>query len=330
MDGYLQTGIGIAVSVLLFWLSYRQTIGAKKERTKNANKSLHRAIMRRMVLEDYCPKYKDITRIIEGKAREFNTSSNDMLSEEQVLNSIFTEVFDSDLISPNQRVEIEKRLDALFTKVEETPSIPSIHEFKQLKEENKKKRDSLAMLTVAVSMVGASTSVLYSFLKDPTAILASNSEWLLSGVGVFIVSLATISLMSIVRKEKERFTISSRSSSALSAAAFEVEVAKSIDKSGYKYRVEPLIGDYRPDFIIETEDKRIAIEAKAWGDTVPLSGIRRTIHKLEALSKEEAIDGVYLVTKKPTPSKGFNSSDSNIKVVSISEFNALLKSKQVA
>lgn len=100
MDGYLQTGIGIAVSILLFWLSYRQTIGAKKERTKNANKSLHRAVMRRMVLEDYTPKYKNISRVLEGKAREFNTSANDMLSEEQVLNSIYTEVFDSDLIPP--------------------------------------------------------------------------------------------------------------------------------------------------------------------------------------------------------------------------------------
>jgi hypothetical protein len=62
INGYLQAGIGIAVSILLFWLSYRQTIGAKKERTKNANRSLHRAVMRRMALEDYSPKFKDISK----------------------------------------------------------------------------------------------------------------------------------------------------------------------------------------------------------------------------------------------------------------------------
>ncbi len=330
MDGYLQTGIGIAVSILLFWLSYRQTIGAKKERTKNANKSLHRAVMRRMVLEGYNPKYKDISRIIEGKAREFNTSNNDMLSEEQVLNSIFTEVFDSDLISPDQRVEIEARLDALFSTLEGKPSIPTIQEFKLLKEESKKKRDSLTILTVAVSMVGASTSVLYSFLKDPSALLASNTEWLYSGLGVFVVSLAMITLMSIVRKEKEEISSPSRSSSAMSSAVFEIEVAKAIDKSGYKYQVDPKIGDHRPDFVIDANDKRIAIDAKAWGDIVPLSGIRKTIQRLESLSREDGIDGVYLVTKKPAPSKGFNSEDSIVKVVSMSEFTTLLKNKQVA
>lgn len=330
MDGYLQTGIGIAVSILLFWLSYRQTIGAKKERTKNANKSLHRAVMRRMVLEGYSPKYKDISRIIEGKAREFNTSVNDMLSEEQILNSIFTEVFDSDLISPDQRIEIETRLDSLFSKMEEKPSIPTIYEFKLLKEESKKKRDSLAILTVAVSMVGASTSVLYSFIKDPSSLIASNSEWLYSGLGVFVVSLTMITLMSIVRKEKEESYSPSRSSSALSAAAFEVEIAKAIDKSGYKYQSEPRVGDHRPDFIIEANNKRIAVDAKAWGDVVPLSGIRRTIQRLEALSREDGIDSVYLVTKKSVPTKGFNSEGGLVKVVNINEFTSLLKNKQVA
>jgi len=330
MDGYLQTGIGIAVSILLFWLSYRQTIGAKKERTKNANKSLHRAVMRRMVLEDYSPKYKDISRIIEGKAREFTTSVNDMLSEEQVLNSIYTEVFDSDLISPAQRIEIEKRLDALFVKIEEKPAIPSIQEFKLLREEHKKKRDSLAILTIAVSMVGASTSLLYSFIKDPASIIASNKEWLFSGFGVFVVSLAMITLMSIVRKQKEEIASPSRSSSALSAAEFELEIAKAIEKSGYKYTAEPNIGDHRPDFLIEADGKRIAVDAKAWGDIVPFTIIRKTIFRLESLSKEDGIDAVLLVTKKPVPMRGFKSDDNKIKIVSMNEFTGMLKNKRVA
>ncbi|WP_457933796.1 restriction endonuclease [Pseudoalteromonas sp. SCSIO 43210] len=330
MDGYLQTGIGIAVSILLFWLSYRQTIGAKKERTKNANKSLHRAVMRRMVLEDYSPQYKDISRIIEGKAREFNTSSNDMLSEEQLLNSIYTEVFDSDLISPPQRVEIESRLDKLFNKIESKPSAPSVQEFKQMREENKRKRSSLALLTASVSMVGATTSVMYSYFKDPGSLIASNSEWLLSGVGVFIASFVTLTFLSIIRREKEEVITVSRNTSAISAVAFEIEVAKAIEKSGYHYKSEPRVGNHRPDFIIEAGGKNIAIDAKAWGDVVPLNSIKRTIYRLESMAKEEAIDSVYLVTKKPTPSKGFSNNDSNVKVVSMNEFVSILKNKQVA
>lgn len=330
MNGYVQTGIGIAVSILLFWLSYRQTIGAKKERTKNANKSVHRAIMRRMVLEDYSPIYKDVSRIIEGKAREFNTSANDMLSEEQILNSIYTEIFDSDLISPVQRVEIEKRLAKIFETDEEKASIPTIQEFKLLKEENKSKRDSLAWLTVTVSSVGATTSLLYSYIKDPASIIASNKEWLFSGLGVFVVSLAMITLMSLIKKQKEDAGSSSKRSSALSAATFEIEVAKGIEKAGYKYTSDPKIGKYRPDFIIETNGKHIAIETKAWDEVVPLNIIRRTLHRLEALSSEEGIDGVLLVTRKPTPIRGFNSEEKSVRIVSMSDFISMLKNKRVA
>ncbi len=330
MDGYLQTGIGIAVSILLFWLSYRQTIGAKKERTKNANKSLHRAVMRRMVLEDYTPKFKDISRVLEGKAREFNTSMNDMLSEEQVLNSIFTEVFDSDLISPSQRVEIETRLDSLFLNLEKQSGISSMQEFKILNVENKKKRDSIAVLAVSVSMVGASTSVLYSYIKDPAAIISSNLEWVSSGLGVFIVSLTMLSLISIIRKQKDDASSPSRSSSMISAASFEIDVAKAIEKSDYTYKSEPRVGKFRPDFVINTENKSVVIEAKSWGDVVPLSIMKKTLNMLESMSNEDGIDSVILVTKKAVPIKGFNSENNKVKVVSMSEFVTMLKNKQVA
>ena len=117
MDGYTQTAIGIFVSIVLFLLGYRQTIGARKEREKAANTSVHRAIMRRMVLEDYQSSLADISRILEGKAREFQVSSLNLLSEDQVLNQLYTAVFDNDLIVPPQRVELEKRLDHVFNEM---------------------------------------------------------------------------------------------------------------------------------------------------------------------------------------------------------------------
>jgi hypothetical protein len=72
MDAYLSTGFGILVSIVLFLFMYQQTIGAKRVRAKNANQDIHGSFMRRMVFEEYAPKYKDLTKIVEGKAREFN------------------------------------------------------------------------------------------------------------------------------------------------------------------------------------------------------------------------------------------------------------------
>lgn len=338
MNGYLQTGIGIAVSVLLFWLSYRQTIGAKKERTKNANKSVHRALMRRMVLEDYSPKYKGVTRVLEGKAREFNTSINDMLSEEQILNNIYTEVFDSDLISPNQRIDIEKKLDELFNAIEEEPTKETISDYELFKEQNRKKRDYYAIMTVAVSMVGALTSLFYGYLKNPSEILntnskwllSANSEWLLSGVGVFVASLMIVSMISIIKRAKEQPNNLSRRSALITRTEFELEVAKALDKFGMKYAVEPRIGKFRPDFLLKIDGQSIAVEAKSWEGAYPVNAIRNSLKQLEVLAEQEGVDKVLLVTKKPLPIKGINTDNSKLTIYSFNEFISVLKNEKAA
>lgn len=40
MEAYFQTGLGILVSVFLFLIGYRQTIGIRRERIKNVNTKL--------------------------------------------------------------------------------------------------------------------------------------------------------------------------------------------------------------------------------------------------------------------------------------------------
>lgn len=110
LEAYAQTALGIVVSIALFLVGYRQTIGARKERALAANVSLQRALLRRLVLEDYRPSTADMVRLIDGKAREFRVSQTDLLQPEQVLITLFTEVFDSDLISPPQRRDLEQTL----------------------------------------------------------------------------------------------------------------------------------------------------------------------------------------------------------------------------
>ncbi|EGL17257.1 MULTISPECIES: hypothetical protein [unclassified Paenibacillus] len=50
MEAYIQTFIGIAVSVLLSVIGYRQTIGAAKERQRNANKEIESLLLKRVLL----------------------------------------------------------------------------------------------------------------------------------------------------------------------------------------------------------------------------------------------------------------------------------------
>lgn len=332
MEGYLQMSIGIVVSIVLFWLSYRQTIGAKKERTKNANKSMHRAILRRMVLEEYSPNYKELLRVKEGKAREFNTSTNDMLSEEQILNSIYTEVFDSDLISPNQRVEIEVRLDTVFTQFESRRHKTTIAEYKYLTESNKKKRDLVVGIATLASALGASSSLLYSYMESSKSTTVNfSAEWLMSGVGVFALSITIIYLSSLAKRVKEEpSTIISRGEVVIAARSFEIEVAKLLEKSNIRYTSEPKVGNFRPDFLININGENIAIEVRSWSKIVPLNSMRKTLKMLESMSQHEEIDRVILVTKKTNPVKGLYSEDTPINVLDINQFQMYIKNKKAA
>lgn len=321
MDGYLQTGLGILVSLILFVIGYRQTIGARKERAKNANSSVHRAIMRRMVLEDYAPIYTDVSRLIEGKAREFQVSLNMLFSEEQILNSLYTEVFDSDLISPSQRIEIENRLSECFTKLENEPSKPSFSEFQQLRVERKSTKDSLTAMVLGASMLGAMSSVLFKFIETKTL----EVEWLFSGIGVLVASVAVLTSLSIYRKSKEVEITPSRGSAQIISSEFESDIAKILMKNKFDFAIEQPVGNLRPDFLVKHNGKVIAIEAKSWNKSVPIHFMRRTIDYMNQLAQSEGIDQAILVTNKNSVVPIGRLESDKVSVVSINGLAAALK-----
>jgi hypothetical protein len=272
--------------------------------------------MRRIVLEEYVPKTRDLARIRDGKAREFNTSTNDMLSEEQILTSVYTEVFDSDLIPPSQRVLIESRLDIVLAQLDGKRKQSSSREYELLKQASDSKASSILIMSALVSAVGAVTSIMFTYLQDPTSIDTGNLQWLFSGVGVFVASLTMIMYLSFLRKEKDSIVLPNRSQSILNALNFELEVAKAIEKAGIQYTTETLIGKFRPDFLLSINDKKIAVEARPWGENTPLGIQANVVRKLEATAEQEDIDSVVLVTKKSQPSRGLNFENSKVLVMS--------------
>ncbi|MDR7018286.1 hypothetical protein [Aeromonas salmonicida] len=321
MDGYIQTGLGILVSLVLFVIGYRQTIGAKKERSKNANDSIVRTMMRRMVLEDYAPVYKDLSRVIEGKAREFQVSSNDLFSVDEVLNSLYTEVFDSDLISPSQRIEIEGRLNIVFDKIEKEPVKSTFSEFQQIKLEKISKKESLTAMVLSTSMLGALSSALYSFYETKSF----ETDFLLPSLGVLVGSIAVLTALATYKRSKEYDFLPSVSSAKLTSSEFEEDIAKILVKSGFTFAIEPNINGLRPDFLVNVNGRRVAIEAKSWHGSVPLHILRRTIEYLQKLVSTETVDEVILVTKKRDgiPVGAFD--NENISVLSINELASKLK-----
>jgi len=110
--------ISVVVAVILLFFAYRQTIGAKMIRVRLANEDLETILMKRVVLEGYQPSAEGLTRIISGKAREYNLKRSDMMTESQLLDVIFTKVIESDLITQELRSDLIKRLSPMLKIVE--------------------------------------------------------------------------------------------------------------------------------------------------------------------------------------------------------------------
>ena len=321
MDTYFSTGLGFLVSIILFLFTYLLTIGAKRVRTKNANQDIHRSFMQRMVFEEYAPKFKDLTKIVEGKAREFQVSINDLLSEEQILNALFTEVFDSDIIPPSQRVKIENRLNECLERIDQESEERGIIDFRQLSLEKKQKSKNITILVGTASLLGATCSLAYTFIE--TKIL--NTEWILSGVGVLVASIAALSAISVILKYKEMDEQPSRRLAQMVSSALENEVTKILEKQKIKYSISPKLGEMRPAFVLDMKGKKVVIDAKAWNKVVPLHQIRRTADYLNVLASTEGVDQVLLVTNKKTPLPLSQINHDAISVITISELSSALK-----
>ena len=321
MDAYFTTGFGILVSIFLFLLTYLQTIGAKRVRAKFANQDIHRSFMRRIIFEEYAPKFKDLTKIVEGKAREFKVSINDLLSEEQVLNALFTEVFDSDQISPSQRVEIENRLNRCLDRIEQESEEPGSIDFTQLLLEKKQKSKNISILLGTASLLGATSSFAYTFFE--TKIL--NTELILSGVVALVASVAALTAISVILINKEVVEQPSRRVVQMISSELENEVRKILEKEKIKYSISPRLGGLRPAFILDIKGKKVVIDAKAWNNIVPLHQIRRTTDYLNELASTEGVDQVLLVTNEKTPLPLSQINNDTISAITISELSSALK-----
>ena len=166
MDTYLQTILGIVVSVVLFLIGYRQTIGARKERERAANASLLRALVRRVVLEDYTPDPGDLARLTYGKARDFRVRISDLLTPEQLLTVAFSDVFDNDLIVPAARAAIESRLRAAFTDFgSQAPKTTEVQLQERVIRRDEVRR-RLPLLALSTSLIGGLTVMVPEIVQE--------------------------------------------------------------------------------------------------------------------------------------------------------------------
>ncbi len=311
--------LGIVVSVILFLIGYRQTVGAKKERVAAADAEIEKILVRRIVLEGYAPKTADIERLAEGKARDFRVSRSDLLAAEELLNVIFTRIIESDLIPHDRRDELVKRIMPAIVEVEGEP----VNERAILEIQSQTKNFLTAgstafVLGVVASVLGAVVTALPSF----QVIDSAPKEVIATVAATLIASLAIIMSLIFFKRVKDSQEGTSQSTSFERYATFERDVARTIEKVGGVVRAAPSDGGF--DFLIERGGKRILIEVKAWARPVPRAIIGRTVERLKTALEKQNADLAIIVTPSSFPAAASLGLDESIRLMALRDLRNFL------
>lgn len=314
MANYLLGAFGIIVSVGLFLVGYRQTIGARKERITSANADLTRILLRRVVLEDLSPARDDIERLRDGKSREFRVGVSDMLLAVELMNTIYTQIVENDFISPDVRKGIIERI---------RPFLERLNRPEELEPEPVRERLARptleVMLGLLASALGAATSVIVK-----TRSMTNNG-----GVVRLVILTASISFVVIGiylvfnRLRDEQNESPPRVSPLRELLEFERTVAIALRKSGLLVHRAPVQSGYDWQAVTKAGAK-ILVEVKGWPRNVPASVVRNLVERLSTLVTKEGAKEALLVVREPLKLPPDMIGDSPVKIVSFRELGAYL------
>jgi len=314
--------IGIVVSVVLFFIGYRQTVGAKKERVAAANRELERILLRRIVLEKYTPNLSDISRLIEGKARDYRVRPEELISETQLLNTIYARVTESDLIPSEKRDEILEIIMKFLSAAEVEPvqekALEVVVASKRLW---LRTNIAITIMAILASLVGGLISVIPALKTFPVEI---PKVLLIATVLGGLVAIALSYAISRFRAAQEE--IPSKESYLSEYLTFESNVRKMLQEFGTV--IQPSGMDKGFDFIVKRGEKTILIEVKDWSKPVPNAILGRVASRLRDVARKIKTTELIIVTKSSieTIGKIKEIEEGEVKIMTLRELRNYLSS----
>lgn len=322
MEQYLQTAIGIFVSVFLFILGYRQTIGARKERVKACNEKLIETILRRIILEKYTPKKDDVKRLIEGKARDYKVKHKDLLSEDQILNTIYTRIFENDLISQEQRDENIERLSALFVVDKKQINQDLDISFLNNKDRTRKFINTITILLAFISTTVGVLVVSFDSIFSVDKIFDTNI--LVTVLGSIAAIIAVYTFLRVKDYQESSEDLDLPKNPYRDYVKFEREVVLQLKK----LNIETIIPNNKDDgfdLIAIINGEKVAIEIKYWRQRPPFGFIRQVLSRLKSSMDKEKINRGLVVTNDKFGLDEKLKFEDNIDIIDIRELKALKK-----
>lgn len=293
----------------------------RADRCSYNNSDVEKVLIRRIVLESYTPRMADVTRLLEGKARDMRVRVSDLLGEAQVLNVLFTRILETDFITQEQRTEILGRLNPLLVEAEQAPiGEAALHDV----EVSRRRLLQRTLTSAALALVTSVAGSLIAFLPNLRDLGDRARELLPALVATVGASLGVIGTwLAIARLRESQEDRDSKVSAVEDAIQFEQEVLKTLAGLGLK-PVIPGRQDRGYDLMITHGGGKILVEIKSWRRPVPMELFERVAETLvDAVRRQEASEGI-VVSRTPLRETGTLMGPLPIRFMSLREFRNYL------
>lgn len=308
--------IGIVISIALSLPIYRQTVGARRERIRAANSELEKVLTRRIVLESYQPTVDDLSRLISGKALEHNVSRGDLVSETQLLETVFTRITESDFMIPDRRNEVLDRLSPVFTRAEKAAEEKVSLALMPIEVYRRERRITPAFtIGLSASLFGAMVTAIAALFIYEGTFTSRSIVYIIAAFVCSITVILAIFRLFILRESREE--PSARSAIQL-ARDFEQEVISTLTKLKIPVFIAERTSGF--DLITTLGEKKILIEVKALSRRPPVSILRNTIDRLNRAVQTKNADEGIIVTKSSFELPHDFLKNTKIRIMTLREF----------
>ena len=252
------TGFSIFISLVLFWIGYKETIGAKKQRIDSTYREIVKILVRNLVNLNYVPTISEINRILQTKSTENKISVNDLPEEIKFIYALYARVSEDEILSADKKKELIDKINDYLEEIEK--KAPSIID----EEKERLNKETKYVIPLILFSVGVGISVAFFLITNLLSNIVINFEIILAIITSITAVVAITSTYTKFKEEQEE-PKTSRKSVINEGRIFEDEIFKIIKdlgetKRGVDLRKDNIILNF--DFSLKKGDKTFLIEVK--------------------------------------------------------------------
>lgn len=312
---------GTAVSVGLFMIGYRQTVGVKRARIDAANTDLTKLFLKRIVLEDYHPEQSEIGDLLAGKAWSLGLEPDQLVSYRQLLQNVKFQIFETDLVAPDRRQSAQEKLDGLLRQTESEDLKETLRVRDQKLRLFESTKRMTAILALSASVVGTFSASILWIEEFSFAV----TEILPVAIGMVITSIGAISVLVAVVGYRDGRLHASRGIESRLAQRFSGEARQLFEEAGYEVH-KPHNPKSNYDFAAVRDGKRFLVDAKLWSPHINTGEMRRRMSLLDLERGRETSDGSILIVGSYRATGDMLEETSNRRIVPIRNLAEFLSS----